>query len=229
MPTHLFCFAFLAKSCLYQCFDEERLQEILQGQSVLARRIADECQEMFLELKASLPAITAKLKEQATRNLLHRAAHENWNDDRLIEEQEKAKMQIAERIEKLKAEMDKKVEDYEEKCRHEAALFIILDDLGSGGAMGNWMVKYIMNNGRHHLALMNILLQRGTDMPGTDSLDIIIRRTAILIRLLVLFQRNLAVGWIGLFCFTKIENPNLDCYGAFMHLYSSRLTNLKLI
>ncbi len=158
--------SFLPESCLYQCFDEDRLQEILQGQSVLAREIAKECKEMYRKLKATLPGIVAKLKEQATRNLLHRAARENWNDQQLEEEQEKARVQIAQRVEQRKAEMEKQVDDYEEKCRQDAALFIILDDLGSGGAMGNWMVKYIMNNGRHHLALMCILLQRSTDIPA---------------------------------------------------------------
>lgn len=95
------------------------------------------------------------------------AEENNWSDKKFDRKIEKLKHELENEYKRMQDEINRKVTAYRHQISRPEALFCVLDDLGSKGkVMKASKLKEMMDNGRHYLALLLVMVQYCINLPS---------------------------------------------------------------
>lgn len=158
---------FLPTSCLYNTFDPSKLDRILLSQLRLSKRIGARHNQKKLRAVDDLEKELSVERDKMDAFFMEKALRKNWTNE---ETAAKLEMFLETNYEPLKVAkyeaLRKQLNNELEAERAYYAVAGIYDDLGNDGSLRDTIIKYVMNNGRHHMIFQAMCVQGPKDLPA---------------------------------------------------------------
>lgn len=105
--------------------------------------------------------------QELNRQLLITGNEQGWSDKKFDAKLAKHEARMRKEYETVKRDIAKKVKQFELSLKANEALFCVIDDLGSKKKdMKHPKLKEIMDNGRHYLVFLMVLVQYAINLPS---------------------------------------------------------------
>lgn len=147
--------------------ENEFWEEWMGKMDLISNEIDERVDQKKRELKEETKLEYDKRRKEAHDRFMKTAEASNWSDKKYDRKLEKLKHELENEHKRMQDETNRKVTAYRHQISRPEALFCVLDDLGSKGkVMKASKLKEMMDNGRHYLALLLVMVQYCINLPS---------------------------------------------------------------
>lgn len=147
--------------------DNEFWEDWMGKMDMISNEIDERVDQKKRELIEETKQAYDKRRKEELDRFMKIADENNWSDKKFDRKIDKLKRELEAEYKRMQDDINRKVTAYRHQISRPEAMFCVLDDLGSKAkVMKAPKLKEMMDNGRHYLALLLVMVQYCINLPS---------------------------------------------------------------